>query len=59
MKLLTSPSLLSATVLRRLFIAAANHRKIGKPESLGRSHNIRLDDYMRGQGFTRSWAALA
>jgi hypothetical protein len=44
MKLLTSPSLLSAIVLRRLFIAAANRRKIGKPESLGRSHGIRLDD---------------
>jgi hypothetical protein len=44
MKLLTSPSLLSAIVLRRVFIAAANRRKIGKPESLGRCHNIRLDD---------------
>ena len=38
MKLLTSPSLLSAIVLRGLFIAAANHRKIDKPETLGRSH---------------------
>jgi hypothetical protein len=44
MKLLPSPSLLSAIVLRRLFIAAANRRKIGEPESLGRSHGIRLDD---------------
>ena len=44
MKLLTSPRLLPAIVLRRLFIAAANHRRIGKPESLGRSHGIRLDD---------------
>jgi len=44
MKLFTSPRLLPAIVLRRLFIAAANHRRIGKPESLGRSHDIRLDD---------------
>ena len=39
MKLFTSPSLLSAIVLRGLFIAAANHRKIDKPETLGRSHS--------------------
>ena len=39
MKLLISPSLLSAIVLRGLFIAAANHRKIDKPETLGRSHS--------------------
>ena len=44
MKLLTSPSLLSAIGLCRRFIAAANHGKIGEPESLARSHRIRLDD---------------
>jgi len=47
MKLLTSPSLLFATVLRRVFMAAANRRKIGKPESL-----------MRGQEPRQSWEAL-
>ena len=44
MKLFTTPRLLPAIVLRRLFIAAANHRRIGKPESLGRSHGMRLND---------------
>jgi len=51
MKLLTSPSLLSAVSLRRLFIAAANNREIGDPESRGRSHRIRLKDLRcRSQG---------
>jgi hypothetical protein len=44
MKLRASPSLLSAIGLCRRFIAAANHGKIGEPESLARSHRIRLDD---------------
>jgi hypothetical protein len=44
MKLRASPSLLSAIGLCRRFIAAANRGKIGKPESLTRSHRIRLDD---------------
>jgi len=44
MKLLTTPSLLSAIVPCRLFIAAANPRELGKPEILERSQDIRLDD---------------
>jgi hypothetical protein len=51
MRLLTGPSLHSAISLRWLFIAAANNREIGNPESRGRSHRIRLDDpRCRSQG---------